>query len=99
MGQIHRLRPLPYSAVRPVLRGRPQRFALRFAQRPDSLHRLRSPPVNSLSTGQNFQSPQEILKFPAEVEGEVTQEVEAMAEEGLEGSLQSFLKGTGEFSS
>lgn len=52
-----------------------------------------------LSTGQNFQSPQEILKFPAEVEGEVTQEVEAMAEEGLEGSLQSFLKGTGEFSS
>ena len=52
-----------------------------------------------LSTGQNFQSPQEILKFPAEVEGDVTEEVEAMAEEGLEGSLQSFLKGTGEFSS
>ena len=52
-----------------------------------------------LSTGQNFKSPQEILKFPAEVEGDVTQEVEAMAEEGLEGSLQSFLKGTGEFSS
>mgnify|MGYP006927911043 FL=1 len=28
-----------------------------------------------LSTGQNFQSPQEILKFPAEVEGDVTKEV------------------------
>lgn len=49
---------------------------------------------NHLSTGQNFQSPQEILKFPAEVEGEVTKEVEAMAEEGLERAPRSFLKGT-----
>jgi hypothetical protein len=40
----------------------------------------------ALSTGQNFQSPEEILKFPVEVEGDVTQEVEAVAEEGLEGS-------------
>lgn len=43
-----------------------------------------------LSTGQNFQSPQEILKFPAEVEGDVTQEVETMAEEGLERAPQCF---------
>lgn len=47
MGQIHRLRPPPYSAVRPVFPGRPQRFALRFAQRPDSLHRRQSTPINS----------------------------------------------------
>ena len=46
-----------------------------------------------LSTGQNPQSPQEILEFLGEVEGDVTQEIEAMAEEGLERSPKRFFKG------
>lgn len=48
-----------------------------------------------LSTGQNPQSPQEILEFLGEVEGDVTQEIEAMAEEGLERSPKGFFKGIG----
>lgn len=49
----------------------------------------------ALSTGQNPQSPQEILEFLGEVEGDVTQEIEAMAEEGLERSPKGFFKGIG----
>ena len=49
----------------------------------------------ALSTGQNFQSPQEILEFLGEVESDIAQEVEAVAEEGLERSLKGFFKGIG----
>ena len=48
-----------------------------------------------LSTGQNFQSPPEILEFVVEVQCDVTEEVEAVAEEGLEGALKCFLKRMG----
>ena len=51
--------------------------------------------VCDLSTGQKFQSPQEILKFFGEVEGEVAQEIKAVAEEGLERSPKCFFKGIG----
>ena len=51
--------------------------------------------IEELSTGQKFQSPQEILKFLAEVEGDATQEVEAVAEQGLERSPKGFFKGIG----
>lgn len=51
--------------------------------------------VFALSTGQKFQSPQEILEFFGEVEGDIAQEVEAVAEQGLERSLKGFFKGIG----
>ena len=49
----------------------------------------------SLSTGQKFQSPEEILKFLGEVEGDITEEIEPVAEEGLERSPKGFFKGIG----
>ena len=49
----------------------------------------------SLSTGQKFQSPEEILEFFVEVEGDIAQEIEAVAEEGLERSPKGFFKGIG----
>ena len=51
--------------------------------------------VPNLSTGQNFQSPEEILEFFVEVEGDIAQEVEAVAEEGLKRTLERFFKGIG----
>ena len=48
-----------------------------------------------LSTGQNFQRPQEIVELLGEVEGDVAQEVEAVAEERLERSAKCFFKGIG----
>lgn len=47
-----------------------------------------------LCTGQHFQIPPEILEFFGEVEGDVTQEIEAVTEEGLERSPKSFLRGS-----
>ncbi len=44
---------------------------------------------------QKFQSPQEIVEFFGEVEGDIAQEVEAVAEEGLERSLKRFFEGIG----
>lgn len=47
-----------------------------------------------LSTGQGFRSPQEVLEFFGEVEGEVAQEVGAVAEEGLGQTPERFLRGS-----
>ena len=47
-----------------------------------------------LSTGQGF-SPQEVLEFFGEVEGEVAQEIGAVAEEGLGQTPERFFKGIG----
>ncbi|NJM11608.1 MAG: hypothetical protein HC889_06750 [Synechococcaceae cyanobacterium SM1_2_3] len=41
-----------------------------------------------LNTGQNLQTPQEFLEFLVEVQCDVAEEVEAVAEEGLEESLK-----------
>ena len=43
-----------------------------------------------LSTGRKSQSPEEILEFVGEVEDDVTKEIEAVAEKGLERSLKGF---------
>ena len=60
-------------------------------------YRFRSEEIKqtALSTGQNFQNQQESLEFIGEVEGDVTQEIEAVAEEGLEGSPKGFFTGIG----
>lgn len=49
--------------------------------------------VHMLSTGQNFQSPQERLEFFGQIKDDILEEVEFVAEEGLERSLKSFLSG------
>ena len=48
-----------------------------------------------LSTEQGFRSPQEVLEFFGEVEGEVAQEIGAGAEEGLGQTPERFFKGIG----
>lgn len=47
-----------------------------------------------LSTEQGFRSPQEVLEFFGEVEGEVAQEIGAVAEEGLGQTPERFLRGS-----
>ena len=49
----------------------------------------------TLNTGQNSQDPRELLEFFGEIQGDVAEEVEAVAEEGLEGALECFFKGMG----
>ena len=51
--------------------------------------------VPALSTGQNLQGPQEFLEFLGQVQGDVAEEVESVAEQGLEGALKCFLKRMG----
>jgi hypothetical protein len=48
-----------------------------------------------LSTGQNPQSPSEFLEFCGEVQGDIAQKVESVADEGLKGALECFFKGIG----
>jgi pimeloyl-ACP methyl ester carboxylesterase len=51
--------------------------------------------ANELSTGQKPQSPEEILEFLGEVKDDVTEEIKAVPEEGLKGTLKGFFKGMG----
>lgn len=48
-----------------------------------------------LSTGQKPQCPEEMVKVLGEVKGDVTEEIESMAEERVKGSLKGFFKGMG----
>ena len=53
------------------------------------------PMGGTLNTGQNSQDPRELLEFFGEIQGDVAEEVDAVAEEGLEGALECFFKGMG----
>ena len=51
--------------------------------------------LKTLSTGQKFQQAEEINPAVGPVEDDGPDEVEAMAEDGFEGALESFFKGIG----
>ena len=76
--------------MRAYLRGMLQKAGI---EKKVSSHKLHHTYV--LSTGQKFQQAEEINPAVGPVEDDGPDEVEAMAEDGFEGALESFFKGIG----